>query len=300
MNYMDIACMEISDIEKSAICNSDIYYLESGDSEGLLQRVKNAIKKIVDKLVEAINKLIHKPNKDIMKAAARDIPELKSEKIEISDPNKRDAEYKKCMDECNNAETPEDMEKAKKRLINFNAKTTLITVGAATAITLCLTILPKRIKTFNTRSEVAHKVEVEAMNTANRKNGKIDAAIETLQKEYGSKIDTIKKSDLDEDKKKEQITHLKCELDRKLERVKGISVPRYDSAEEKAYQHIKIMSKFSQEEMKALNETETSVMHMIRNFAQEHGYVYDRNKNKFIKVVTKTLADDMKGDVIAE
>ena len=124
--------------------------------------------------------------------------------------------------------------------------------------------------------------------------------IETLQKEYRSKIDTIKKSDLDEDKKKEQITHLKCELDRKLERVKGISVPRYDSAEEKAYQHIKIMSKFSQEEMKALNETETSVMHMIRNFAQEHGYVYDRNKNKFIKVVTKTLADDMKGDVIAE
>ena len=37
-----------------------------------------------------------------------------------------------------------------------------------------------------------------------------------------------------------------------------------------------IAVRFSQEEMKALNETETSVMHMIRNFAQEHGYVYEK------------------------
>lgn len=215
MEPIDIICMEMDDITKSGIANSEIFFLESGDGESVLSRIKTTIKKIIDKFIEGIKKIMGKTDDDKLKAAVRDIPELKNEKIEISDTAKRDKAYDILENDIKKAKTVSDVEKVKEKSSKFNAKAVAITVSVAAAATIAVVVLPKRIKTFQNRSELSMKIDKELINEANKRGQRVDDLTDRMNKE----IQNIKKDSLlnSEDKKK-RFPRLKVFMKKKSEK----------------------------------------------------------------------------------
>ena len=281
MEPIDIICMEMDDITKSGITNSEIFFLESGDVESVLTRIKNTIKKIIDKFIEGIKKIMGKSDDDKLKAAVRDIPELKNEKIEISDTAKRDKAYDMLENDIKKAKTVSDVDKVKEKSSKFNAKAVAITVSVAAAATIAVVVLPKRIKTFQDRSELSMKIDKELINEANKRGQRVDDLTDRMNKE----IQNIKKDSLlnSEDKKKE-ISKVKSIYEEKIREIKS-SAPfkTLASVEDKGYAYTKILSKFSQEELQTLNSEHMMISKKVDDLAKKHGYEYEPSKKKFVK-----------------